>query len=364
MARSATLLASTLVRQSPGQLIFQQNSEGVLFKLLKSRWILAALALCVLVGATGIWALLHPGGIWLQHWRAEPSVVSSRFIFGPYPLEDDFTALKAKGVSTIISLLDPSLPYEKILLAQERVLAEQHGMRVLNFPMASILGQSFGKDYVANSKTAAQAAIDSEGVAYIHCYLGLHRSKYVQKFLEDYAATAIYQGTLQSGRSDDVLALVRSGGGEKYEDYDYYPAEWKDVHRDRRRGVGWSLYSLVGIPKGDRVASAKQAARNFLFFDAPVGVFVTTDSYLGRGSWSDAGMYLQTIMLAAKGFGMDTCPGSLDPVSKAGLQASRHPGGPVAGLWHGARVRRSYEDREHAGERARGFGQRRPLSRV
>jgi len=115
-------------------------------------------------------------------------------------------------------------------------------------------------------------------------------------------------GAVKQAITDDVLALVRSGAGEKYEDYDYYPADWQPVHRDRRRGVGWSLYSLVGIPKGDRVASAKQAARNFLFFDAPVGLFVTTDSYLSRGSWADAGMYLQTIMLAAKGFGLDTCP--------------------------------------------------------
>ena len=45
-----------------------------------------------------------------------------------------------------------------------------------------------------------------------------------------------------------------------------------------------------------------------MFFDAPVGLLVTTESYLGRGSWADAGMYLQTIMLAAKGFGLDTCP--------------------------------------------------------
>lgn len=115
-------------------------------------------------------------------------------------------------------------------------------------------------------------------------------------------------GAVKQAITDDVLALVRSGAGEKYEDYDYYPADWNPVHRDRRRGVGWSLYSLVGIPKGDRVASARQAARNFHFFDAPVGLFVTTDSYLGRGSWADAGMYLQTIMLAAKGFGLDTCP--------------------------------------------------------
>ena len=105
-----------------------------------------------------------------------------------------------------------------------------------------------------------------------------------------------------------MLALARAGKGISYEEGDYYPADWKDVHRDRRRGVGWSLYSLVGVAKGDREGGARQSARNFKFFDAPVGLFVTVDSYLLRGSWADAGMYLQTIMLAAKGFGLDTCP--------------------------------------------------------
>ena len=85
-------------------------------------------------------------------------------------------------------------------------------------------------------------------------------------------------GAVKQAITDDVLALVRSGGGKKYEDHGYYPADWKPEHRDRRRGVGWSLYSLLGIAKGDRVASARQGARNFQFFDAPVGLFVTTDA--------------------------------------------------------------------------------------
>lgn len=115
-------------------------------------------------------------------------------------------------------------------------------------------------------------------------------------------------GAVRDAISHDVLEMARQGKGGKYEDYDYYPAKWQDVHRDRRRGVGWALYGLLGIQKGDREASARQGARNFKFFDAPVGLFVTTDSYLGRGSWSDAGLYLQTIMLAARGFGLHTCP--------------------------------------------------------
>lgn len=115
-------------------------------------------------------------------------------------------------------------------------------------------------------------------------------------------------GEAQQAISDDVLEMARSGAGKSYEEHDYYPATWKDVHRDRRRGIGWALYGLLGIEKGDREGSARQAARNFLFFDAPIGLFITVDSYLTRGSWADAGMYAQTIMLAAKGFGLDTCP--------------------------------------------------------
>lgn len=115
-------------------------------------------------------------------------------------------------------------------------------------------------------------------------------------------------GKVRQAITDDVLALAKAGKAAKYEDYDYYPPTWQDVHRDRRRGVGWSLYGLLGIQKGDREASSRQGLRNFKFFDAPVGLFITLDSYLARGNWADTGMYIQTVMLAARGFGLHTCP--------------------------------------------------------
>ena len=115
-------------------------------------------------------------------------------------------------------------------------------------------------------------------------------------------------GEVRQAITDDVLVMAARGESSGYEDYNYYPSKWKDVHRDRRRGVGWSLYGLLGIEKGDREASARQGARNFKFFDAPVGLFITTEAYLGNGSWADAGMYVQTLMLAARGLGLHTCP--------------------------------------------------------
>ncbi|WP_373086505.1 nitroreductase [Sneathiella sp.] len=120
--------------------------------------------------------------------------------------------------------------------------------------------------------------------------------------------TYICTGDVRDAISRDVQELVGRGDARKYEDYDYYPPVWNDIHRDRRRGVGWSLYGLLGIEKGDREGAARQSKRNFKFFDAPVGLFFTVDAYLGRGSWFDAGLYMQTVMLAARGEGLHTCP--------------------------------------------------------
>lgn len=115
-------------------------------------------------------------------------------------------------------------------------------------------------------------------------------------------------GKIRDAIVRDVSEMFDQGRSEKYEDYDYYPATWKDIHRDRRRGVGWGLYGLLGIEKGDRERAMRQARRNYSFFDAPVGMFFTVDAYLGRGSWFDAGLYMQTVMLAARGEGLHTCP--------------------------------------------------------
>ncbi|MEM6620714.1 MAG: nitroreductase [Pseudomonadota bacterium] len=120
--------------------------------------------------------------------------------------------------------------------------------------------------------------------------------------------TWVCTGAVKDAISADVLKMAGEGGGKGYHDYDYYPERWREPHQSRRRGVGWGLYGLLGIEKGDREASARQGARNFIFFDAPVGIFFTVDSYLTRGSWADAGMYIQTVMLAAKGYGLETCP--------------------------------------------------------
>ena len=92
------------------------------------------------------------------------------------------------------------------------------------------------------------------------------------------------------------------------EEYAYYPTEWKSPFIDRRRKVGWDLYGLLDIAKTDKARMHAQHARNYDFFDAPVGLMFTIDRVMRQGSWLDYGMFLQSIMVAARGRGLDTCP--------------------------------------------------------
>jgi nitroreductase len=104
------------------------------------------------------------------------------------------------------------------------------------------------------------------------------------------------------------LSRRHEAGDEGDWEYKYYPVAWREPYLARRRATGFGLYRLVGIPKGDVEAMRRQHRRNFVFFDAPVGLIFTIDRDMEQGSWLDYGMFLQSVMLAAKGFGLDTCP--------------------------------------------------------
>jgi nitroreductase len=92
------------------------------------------------------------------------------------------------------------------------------------------------------------------------------------------------------------------------QEYDYYPTEWKSPYIDRRRKIGWDLYGLLGITKTDKAGMHAQHSRNYDFFGAPVGLMFTIDRAMRQGSWLDYGMFLQSVMVAARARDLDTCP--------------------------------------------------------
>ena len=102
---------------------------------------------------------------------------------------------------------------------------------------------------------------------------------------------------------DDPVELARHES-----EFPSYPNQWVSPYIDRRRKVGWDLYASVGIQKGDRAGTHAHHARNFKFFDAPVGIIFTIDRNLGSASWIDYGMFIGNFMTAARARGLHTCP--------------------------------------------------------
>lgn len=75
----------------------------------------------------------------------------------------------------------------------------------------------------------------------------------------------------------------------------------------RRQETGFGLYAALGIPKEDKAARERQMAKNFTFFDAPLAIFIFVHEDLNHWASLDAGIYLQSLMLAATSEGLGTC---------------------------------------------------------
>jgi nitroreductase len=121
-----------------------------------------------------------------------------------------------------------------------------------------------------------------------------------------------WQAHVVSGSARDrvcqAVLHARETENDKHKaEYEYYPKEFPEPYKSRRRKVGWDMYGLLDIGRGDTDKMWAQHNRNFTFFDAPVGIFFTIDKALEIGSWLDFGMFLGNVVTAARGFGLDTC---------------------------------------------------------
>lgn len=119
----------------------------------------------------------------------------------------------------------------------------------------------------------------------------------------------VVAGESRERLSRAILEALDRDGYEKHKrEWNYYPVNWREPYLARRRKIGWDLYGLLGIEKGDFENTEKQRRRNYEFFGAPVGMIFTLDEDLEIGSWLDLGIYIGALTIAARGRGLDTCP--------------------------------------------------------
>ena len=120
----------------------------------------------------------------------------------------------------------------------------------------------------------------------------------------------VLTGAAKQALTDDLLATYDSTGPAPAGEYDYQPPpdQWPEPFRSRRRGFGESLYrDTLGIAPGDTEARRAHHRRNYAFFGAPVGLVVTVSRAPRQSALIDAGLFLQSLMLAARALDLHTC---------------------------------------------------------
>jgi len=103
------------------------------------------------------------------------------------------------------------------------------------------------------------------------------------------------------------LKLFVTRYGLPKSDYRVFRPYPKDL-KPRQQKVGADLYEFIDIKREDRQKRQAQWGRNYEFFGAPVSLFIFTHSGLGEYSVSDAGLFMQNLMLSAHAHGLGSCP--------------------------------------------------------
>lgn len=143
----------------------------------------------------------------------------------------------------------------------------------------------------------------------------------VVRNLIEMAARAASNGNLQPWNvhavTGEVLKEIKRQAADALEkdnwrametEYPALPANMPEPYRSRNFRFGQELYGALGTTREDRVGRDAQIKRNYQFFNAPIGLFVTIDRRLGPGQWADLGGYINTLAFLARGHGLDTCP--------------------------------------------------------
>jgi nitroreductase len=119
----------------------------------------------------------------------------------------------------------------------------------------------------------------------------------------------VFSGSLRRQLTREILDAIDRGPVDQHKrEWNYYPQQWREPYLGRRRKIGWDMYGLLGIPKGDYERTEQQRRHNYDFFGAPVGMMFTLEEDMEIGSWLDLGIFIGSLAVAARGRGLDTCP--------------------------------------------------------
>ena len=91
-------------------------------------------------------------------------------------------------------------------------------------------------------------------------------------------------------------------------DFKYTSSAYGDVYTKRMQDFGAKMYGLLKVTIDDQEGKKRNYIKNLEFFGAPQAAFLFVPNFDVERNLNDIGMYGQTLLLAMKAYGVDSCP--------------------------------------------------------
>jgi len=125
--------------------------------------------------------------------------------------------------------------------------------------------------------------------------------------LQPWRVHALMGRPLEKLKRAAALAVADQNPHENVTEFDVFPNDLWEPYGSRRETQGAELYGAIEVDRTDLEKRLAWYRRNFEFFGAPVGLIFCIERKLGLPQWADLGSYIHTIMLLARGYGLETC---------------------------------------------------------
>jgi hypothetical protein len=148
----------------------------------RMRWTIVGLA--TMVAVLTAWSWRNPGKMLSSmagggDMAAVKTATGAVFEFGAYPDIERLKALKASGVTTIISLQDPNVVVEREGIAEEIRAAKEVGLELVQAPMIPWFSEN-----TESLNKIRTIAMTGTGKYYVHCGLGRDRVNVARNLIE------------------------------------------------------------------------------------------------------------------------------------------------------------------------------------
>lgn len=128
--------------------------------------------------------------------------------------------------------------------------------------------------------------------------------------MQPWSVYAVSNQELLANIGNAIISHIEAGG-DVDQHVQYYPLNWINPYKKRRILTGAGLYKLMGVDRHDDATRQQMWFDNYRWFGAQNVFFVYVENELingAQGPLMDCGAYMQSLMLAAEGYGLGSVP--------------------------------------------------------